>query len=170
MQRLEVSGAVRPLYGSLGVKGLRITALWIVSSRSSAKDCQVSHFLQCTGTETTPGQSMPTSVHCTDPQILTRCRYRCNVVRECTQGTKFVPDVETKIYWWSWGTAPLMLKLGTRCRSVFSLTRRPLFLRMSILVPVEQDYFCAPDSVSKFSKVKYPSSLLLKDKRTVHLP
>jgi hypothetical protein len=25
MQRLEVSGAVRPIYGSLGVKGLRTT-------------------------------------------------------------------------------------------------------------------------------------------------
>jgi len=27
MQRLEVSGAVRPLYGSLGVKGLKLVSL-----------------------------------------------------------------------------------------------------------------------------------------------
>jgi hypothetical protein len=27
MQRLEVSGAVRPLYGSLGVKGLKIVGV-----------------------------------------------------------------------------------------------------------------------------------------------
>jgi len=30
MQRLEVSGAVRPLYGSLGVKGLSITLLSVL--------------------------------------------------------------------------------------------------------------------------------------------
>jgi len=30
MQRLEVSGAVRPLYGSLGVKGLNMTLLQIL--------------------------------------------------------------------------------------------------------------------------------------------
>jgi len=31
MQRLEVSGAVRPLYGSLGVKGLRNTHAWVLA-------------------------------------------------------------------------------------------------------------------------------------------
>ena len=29
MQRLEVSGAVRPLYGSLGVKGLILSSDWV---------------------------------------------------------------------------------------------------------------------------------------------
>ena len=28
MQRLEVSGAVRPLYGSLGVKGFNYSVYW----------------------------------------------------------------------------------------------------------------------------------------------
>jgi len=32
MQRLEVSGAVRPLYGSLGVKGLNVFKLQVGAS------------------------------------------------------------------------------------------------------------------------------------------
>jgi hypothetical protein len=31
MQRLEVSGAVRPLYGSLGVKGLKCVAFQLLA-------------------------------------------------------------------------------------------------------------------------------------------
>jgi len=32
MQSLEVSGAVRPVYGSLGVKRIRIHVTWFLSS------------------------------------------------------------------------------------------------------------------------------------------
>ena len=35
MQRLEVSGAVRPIYGSLGVKGLNTECLMVQRQRKS---------------------------------------------------------------------------------------------------------------------------------------
>ena len=49
MQRLEVSGAVRPIYGSLGVKGLMKTSRSILRMRNvSQKRCsenQNKHFM-----------------------------------------------------------------------------------------------------------------------------
>ena len=53
MQRLEVSGAVRPLYGSLGVKGLTLNMFrMLVHSSSGACDLFVElfHGLYCSGT------------------------------------------------------------------------------------------------------------------------
>jgi len=50
MQRLEVSGALRPLYGSLGVKGLLSSA-----KQEADKDC---HLLDCYAASS--GNSLPT--------------------------------------------------------------------------------------------------------------
>ena len=46
MQRLEVSGAVRPLYGSLGVKGLKSAVLQIARSLVRSQLVSLEFFIE----------------------------------------------------------------------------------------------------------------------------
>ena len=45
MQRLEVSGAVRPIYGSLGVKRLILALRWGLDSPSQKRETQYEHLV-----------------------------------------------------------------------------------------------------------------------------
>jgi len=48
-------------------------------------------------------------------------------------------------------TAPLILRLGTRCRSVVNITPRPLYSRVRTTVPTENAAGWAPESIYTIS-------------------
>ena len=87
-----------------------------------------------------------------DIEIASLCKVSCQVKHSAQSRNYTVPLQAMKAYSGRRRTAPLILKLGTRWRSVVNFTPRPLYPRERKPVPTKLDAVWAPDLVWTFCK------------------
>ena len=120
MQRLEASGAVRPLYGKLGVRGLK--EYWVISKGKH--------------------EPIPTNDFIRQLGVTSRVRVKCTLVRALR-----LCRGPLTAHRWSKGIFLFFLDHDTRSGLGVSVTPRPLFTPGKDPVPIFQEAGWAPGPV-----------------------